>query len=89
MMLGDKMLIYDKANDRFFAGWRDGKRNGSEIQLPTWSKSVKGAKIVCRLNAAYYIKEQLGLGMYIVSDDEANRIEALREYRLVSESENV
>lgn len=86
-MLGDRMLIYDKPNDRFFAGWKNGKHSGSPEQVPTWSKAVKGAALVYRPEKAYYIKEQLGAGVYIVSEKEAGRIEAYREYREAANEE--
>lgn len=75
-IIGDKMLLYDRDNDLFFAGY--GKKNYTK---PKWSKSLSGAMVINRLSYAYMVKEQLGLGVRIISATEARKINALREYR--------
>ena len=74
-MIGDKMLIYDLPNGRFLAGW---KRRWSE---PKWSDTSKGALVVHRLSDAYAYKERLGMGIRIISETEAKRIDAIKEYK--------
>lgn len=84
-MLGDKMLIYDRNAGMFFAGWK--KRNNKIVE-PLWSAKAKGGFVTNRLGTAYDLKEQLGLGVRIVSETEANKIDALREYREKQNEQN-
>lgn len=79
-MIGDKMLLYDRENGRFFAGWKATKRQTDEL-VPTWSEWGKDALVVYRLSAAYRIKEALGVGVRIVSETEAHKIDSMRYYR--------
>lgn len=68
-MIGNKMLLYDKANDMFFAGYK-----AKESGVPVWCKSVSDAVVVNQVSVAYRFKEQLGVGVRIVTEEEANEI---------------
>lgn len=76
-MIGDKMYLYDRVNDVFFGGWRN-SRNGKK-RMPIWCTTSKKAKVMTVLRVAYELKE--ALGVRIVSETEAHKIDALREYR--------
>lgn len=78
-IIGDKMLLYDRDKGLFFAGYKKNK------MIPMWSENMKNGMVLNRLADAYRIKEQLGLGIRIVSATEARKINMLREYR---EAEN-
>lgn len=72
-MIGKKMLLYDKANDMFFAGYKARRGRGAEM-TPTWCKSIAEAIVVDKVDVAYRYKEQLGLGVRIVTEEEASEI---------------
>ena len=69
-MIGKKMLLYDRAKDMFFAGY---KKKGRAV-TPTWCKSVDEAVVVDQVDVAYRYKEELGLGVRIVTEEEASEI---------------
>lgn len=82
-IIGDKMLLYDRNNDVFFAGYKRMNTNA-----PKWCKDFGGAMVITQLSTAYRLKEQLGLGVRIVSETEAKKINALREYREAQNGES-
>lgn len=85
-MIGDKMLLYDRENERFFTGWKSTKRPTDDL-TPTWSKWGKDGLVIYRLSAAYRLKEMLGVGVRIVSETEAHKIDSMRYYRELNADE--
>ena len=73
-MIGKKMLLYDKANDAFFAGYK--VKNGKT--LPTWVKDDGGALVINQVDVAVQYKDELGLGVRIVTEEEADEIKTKR-----------
>ena len=71
-MIGDKMLIYRRDTGQFFAKWRGKTRE------PVWCYLAKDAKVFYRINEALAAKEQLGIGVRIVSEKEGKEIDSLR-----------
>ncbi|MBP5709992.1 MAG: hypothetical protein J6W84_03340 [Bacteroidales bacterium] len=80
-MIGDKMLLYDRENERFFAGWKAATKRQADELVPMWSEWGKDAMVIYRLSVAYRIKETLGIGVRIVSETEAHKIDSMRRYR--------
>ena len=67
------MLLYNKANDMFFAGYK--ARKGRSMELtPAWCQAISEAMVVDKVDVAYQYKEQLGLGVRIVTEEEASEI---------------
>ena len=76
-MIGDKMLIYNRDTGQFFSRWRV-KRAGRE---PIWCDWAHGAHVFSVIRDALSVKEELGMGVRIVSETEGRKIDALRKYR--------
>lgn len=70
-LIGKRMLLYNKPYDMFFAGYRHAK--GCK-EVPTWCKSISEAVVVSEVDAAVQYKENLGYGVRIVTEEEANEI---------------
>lgn len=64
------MLLYDKANDVFFAGY---KAKGGKV-APTWCKPIGLALVVSKVDEAVQYKDELGMGVRIVTEEEASEI---------------
>lgn len=80
-MYGDKLVIYDDANRRYFAGYQWNRHNGGRRRTPAWSDTLDGEK---RSNVLSYVqKHAKALDGRIMSESAARKMEMLQEYRLL------
>jgi hypothetical protein len=81
-MIGDRLLVYDPANDMFYQGRDKYRRVIAGQPAPAkWTPKPELAK--CSNALTWYMKlcEELGGGVRIVSETEARRIVRMRQYR--------
>lgn len=78
IVIGDKMMLYDVGNDMFLAGYSHGE-HANKAMPPTWSRYARDGMVITRLPLAYFLKEQLGLGVHVVNEEEVREIEERRK----------
>ena len=76
-MIGEKMMLYDVWKKMFFVGFA-ADEHANKSMPPTWSRYSREGMVIRQLPLAYALKEQLGVGVHVVNEDEVKEIEERR-----------
>lgn len=71
------MMLYDVGRNMFLAGYETGE-HANKAMPPTWSRYAREGMVITQLPLAYMLKEQLGLGVHVVNEEEIKEIEERR-----------
>lgn len=78
-MYGDRLLVCDMDNERFFAGWKpQEKRFTEKSPTPMWSETVEGARKTRSLGNMQNIVKMIGGSTQVVSETKARQIETVK-----------
>ena len=77
-VIGDKMMLYDVRNKVFLAGFTNDE-HANNAMPPTWSRYAREGMVITQLPLAYMLKEQLGMGVHVVNEEEVKEIEERRK----------
>lgn len=84
-MIGDKIMVYDAANDRWFVRWAYKRMytyaNEPRDPMPVWTKDINEAMRTNLLLSAQRVVDKMGGGVRIVSETKARQMEAMKAYR--------